>query len=276
MKSLLNFIIKYHYFILFILIECFSIFLVVEYNDYHRASFLNSSSRFSGKVYTSFHSVFQYVDLKKTNDELNDAYVSLLNKSKNSYKDNQIEIVEVLDSLFIQQYHFIPAKVINNSINKQNNYITLNIGSNHGVTNEMGVISPNGIVGIVKDVSDNYASVISVLNRNLKVSAMIKHSGYFGSLYWDGKNYLYAIMDDLPNHISVSKGDTIITSGYSSMFPKGNIIGIVEEVKESKGSDFMSLSVRLNIDFKSLTHVMVVKNLLSEEQLNLEKQSSYD
>lgn len=276
MKSLLNFIIKFHYFILFVLIECFSIFLVVEYNDYHRASFLNSSSRLSGKVYTSFHSVFQYIDLKTSNNELNEAYAAILNKSKDSYKDNQIEIVEVLDSLFIQQYQFIPALVINNSVNKQNNYITLNIGANHGVTSEMGVISTRGVVGIVKDVTGNYASVISIINRNSRVSAMIKHSGYFGSLYWDGTNYLYATMDDLPNHISVNRGDTIITSGYSSMFPKGKIIGIVEEVNESRGGDFMSLSVRLNNDFKSLSHVMVVKNLLNEEQLNLEKKSNYD
>lgn len=276
MKSLLNFIIKFHYFILFVLIECFSIILVIEYNDYHRASFLNSSSHISGNVYKSFHSVFQYFDLKETNIELNETLASFQNKSKTSYKNNQVNIVEILDSLFTQQYYYIPGQVINNSINKQNNYITLNIGLRQGVKNEMGVISTLGIVGVVKDVSENYSSVISILNRNLKISAMIKHSGYFGTLYWSGDNYLYVTMDDLPNHISVNKGDTIITSGFSSMFPKGKVIGLVEEIDESNEGDFMSISVRLIIDFKKLSHVMVVDNLLREEQLNVEKKSNYD
>ncbi len=276
MRSLLNFILKYHYFILFILIECFSVILIVHYNDYHRATFLNSSSSVSGKVYNSFHSVFQYVDLKTANIELSEALSSYRNKQKKSYKDNQIKIVDILDSLYIQQYSFIPAQVINNSVNKQNNFITLNVGRKQGVYKEMAVVSANGVVGVVKDVSDNFASVISILNHNLKISAMIKHSGYFGSLNWDGTDYRFATMYDLPNHISVKKNDTIITSGYSAMFPKGEVIGVVEKVNEAKGSDFMTVSVRLAVNFKKLAHVMVIKNYLSKEQLNLEYTTKND
>lgn len=276
MRSLLNFIVKYHYFILFVLIECFSILLVVQYNNYHRASFLNSSSSVAGKVYSSFHSVFQYVDLKTANQELNEKLVSYRNQSKTSFKDNQVRIVEVLDSVYIQQYQFIEAQVINNSINKQNNYITLNVGRNQGVLKEMAVISTQGAVGVVKDVSDNFASVVSILNQNLNISAMVKHSGYFGSLNWTGADYQHAHMGDLPNHITVNIGDTIITSGYSTMFPKGEFIGVVDKVYESKGSDFMNLSVNLAVDFKNLSHVMVVKNLLKEEQINLENKTTHD
>jgi rod shape-determining protein MreC len=140
----------------------------------------------------------------------------------------------------------------------------------------MAVISPFGIVGVVKDVSDNYASVISVLNQNLKISVMIKHSGYFGSLNWEGGNYRYALLTDLPSHITVYKGDTIITSGYSSMFPKGEFVGVVETVNDVKSSDLLSLRIRLGVDFKNISHVMVIKNLLQNEQIKLETESSHD
>jgi rod shape-determining protein MreC len=198
------------------------------------------------------------------------------NNAVDSYIHNTISIIDIYDSIYIQKYQFIQGRVINNSTNKQNNYLTLNIGKRSGVHKEMAVISPVGVVGVVKDVSDNFSSVISLLNRNLRISAMIKRSGYFGSLYWDGKNYHYAKLTDLPNHIVVNKGDTVITSGYSAMFPKGEIIGIVDKVENQKGSDFMTVTVRLSVDFKKLDYVMVVKNLLREEQLQLEHNIDYD
>jgi len=276
MKSLLSFIIRYHYFILFILIECFSITLVVNNSDYHKAIFLNSSSNISGRMYEYVHSVSQYFDLKTTNIRLNRALAHLKSRSEIAYKRKNVEELKKTDSLYIKQYYFIPAQVINNTVNRQNNYITLNVGKNHGVKKEMGVFSSDGIIGVVKDVSDNYASVISVLNRNLKISAMVKHSGYFGSLYWDGIDYHYVIMKDLPNHISISKGDTIITSGYSAIFPKGILIGKVFKVNEIKEGAFMSVLVELSADFKRLSHVIIVKNQLKEEQQSIEKNSKYD
>jgi rod shape-determining protein MreC len=276
MKSLLNFIIKYHYFILFILIECFSIILVISYSDYHRATFLNSSIELSGKLHKVSHSVSQYLDLKTTNERLNQTLVHLMNHSDIVYKQKGVASLKKIDSLYIKQYHFIPGQVVNNSISRQNNFIVLDIGKRCGVKKEQGVISSNGIVGVVKDRSDNFTSVISVLNRNLRISAMIKHSGYFGSLYWDGVDYRYVVMDDLPNHISVAEGDTIITSGYSAIFPKGILIGVVSKVNESKEGAFMSVLVKLSVDFSKLSHVMVVKNFLREEQLNIEKELRND
>jgi len=276
MKSLLNFIIKFHNFILFILLECFSLFLLIQYNDYHRTSFINSSANFSGKLYSSLHSVTQYLDLKTANDELMKILTVNRNNTTDSYIHNTVSIIDIYDSVYIQKFQFIQGRVINNSINKQNNYLTLNIGKHSGVQKEMAVVSPAGVVGVIKDVSNNFSSVISLLNRNLRVSAMIKRSGYFGSLYWDGKDYRFAKLTDLPNHIIVNIGDTIITSGYSAMFPKGEIIGTVDKIENKKGSDFMTVTVRLSVDFKKLDHIMVIKNLLREEQLQLESNIDYD
>ena len=162
------------------------------------------------------------------------------------------------------------------SINKQNNYLTLNVGEAQGVTEQLAVLSPSGIVGIVKESSHNFASVISLLNQNLRVSAMLKRTGYFGSLNWDGRDYRYASLYDLPNHISIMKGDTVVTSGYSTMFPKGELIGIVEEIEEVEGSEFVKIRVRLAVDFKNVSNVLVIKNLLREEQVKLESEASHD
>ena len=132
------------------------------------------------------------------------------------------------------------------------------------------------IKDIVKDVSDNYASVISILNQNLKVSARLKRTGYFGSLNWDGLDYRYVNLFDLPNHISVNSGDTVITSGFSSMFPKGEVIGIVDDIDDSEGSEFIKVRVKLSVNFKNLSNVMVVKNLFRSEQIELENKASHD
>ncbi len=276
MRSLLNFLLNFHLVILFLLLEFFSFFLLIQYNDYQRASFLNSSSNLSGKVYKSLSNVTQYLRLNKKNLELVNAVARYRNFSEDAYKNNQVSLVKVLDSVYIQQYEFIPATVINNSVNKQNNYLTLNMGTKQGIDKGMAVISPMGIVGIVKESSDNFSSVISLLNQNLRVSGMIQRNGYFGSINWDGVDYQRVILSDLPSHVEVLKGDTVVTSGYSAMFPKGELIGLVDGIEKSERGDFLKVQVKLSVNFKNLAHVMVVKNLLKEEQLMLEKEASHD
>lgn len=276
MRSLLNFLLNFHFVILFLLLEFFSFFLLIQYNDYQRASYLNSSSNLSGKVYKSLSNVTQYLRLNKKNQELVNAVARYRNFSEDAYKKNQVSLVKVLDSVYIQHYEFIPATVINNSVNKQNNYLTLNVGTKQGIDKGMAVISPMGIIGIVKESSENFSSVISLLNQNLRVSGMIHRNGYFGSINWDGVDYQRVILSDLPSHVEVLKGDTIVTSGYSAMFPKGELIGLVDGVEKSERGDFLKVQVKLSVNFKNLAHVMVVKNLLKEEQLMLEKEASHD
>jgi rod shape-determining protein MreC len=161
--------------------------------------------------------------------------------------------------------------VLNNSIFRQHNYITLDKGRSAGVKPEMGVISSEGIVGVVRGVSENFSSVISLLNSELSVSAKLKNSGYYGSFNWTGRDYRYGKLQDIPLHVDVSIGDTVITSGYSAIFPEGILVGFVEEYQE-KGGRFLELTVELSTDFKKLNNVYIVKNLLKEEQKELENE----
>lgn len=276
MRSLLNFIYKYHYFILFILLQTVSFIFLIQHNSYQRAAFINSSSHVSGRIYNTAFSVSQYFHLKETNKDLANQVSSYSNMSKSAFKENRVTLMEIHDSVLIQQYEYFPAQVINNSVNKQNNYITINKGEKHGVKQGMAVVSANGIVGIVKATSDNFASVISVLNQNLRISAMVQRNNYFGTLHWEGKGYESVTLSDLPNHISISSGDTIVTSGFSAIFPKGKLIGVIDDVGSRESGDFYDVSVKLSEDFKSLTQVFVIKNLLKAEQLELERSASHD
>jgi rod shape-determining protein MreC len=276
MRSLLNFIHTYHFIILFLILECFSIVLLIQYNDYQRTSFLNSSNRISGNIYKKFSTVSQYLNLKEKNLLLMNTIADSRNNSAAAFMQHKVPLKDVYDSVYIQQYQFVPALVINNSTNKPNNYLTLNIGHKQGIDKGMAVVSPNGIVGVVKEVSANYASVISLLNQNLKISAMLKKSGYFGSINWNGSNYRYVTFSELPSHIFANIGDTVITSGYSAMFPKGELVGTVSEVDRSESGEFIEVQVELAVDFKKLQYVMVIKNLLLQEQLHLEADSNHD
>jgi len=243
----------------------------VQYNHYQRSTIINSSNKISGKIYDKFSLVSDYFSLRKANLELANQNEDLLNRSRNAYKANQVKIVEIFDSLYIQQYEYRTAKVINNSINKQRNYLTLDKGWRQGIEPEMAVLGPNGVVGIVQDVSENYSSVISVLNGNLRISGMLKDNNYFGSIQWGGNNYRYVQFREIPNHVEVSIGDTVLTSGFSAMFPQGILIGTVSEVDEKMSGNFHSITVLLAEDFKNLSYVFVIGNLLKKEQLELEK-----
>jgi len=167
-------------------------------------------------------------------------------------------------------YEFYPARVINNSVNKQSNYITLDKGSLAGIQADMAVVAPDGIVGVVRNVSAHYSTVIPILNSKLQVSVVLKNSDHFGSLIWDGKTYREAIVNEIPVHIELHKGDTIVTSGYSALFPPGEMVGTIESFEENPGGSFRVLRVALSTDFKNLSRVYVVNNRGKDERLNIE------
>jgi rod shape-determining protein MreC len=263
-------------FFVFLLLEFVCFWLIVRNNNFHRGSVLSSSNRLVGNVYELNNNITEYFRLKSVNEELaveNAALRALLKESKYAVPTGK---GEVRDSITRQHYTYIPAKVIKNSTDRQDNYLTINRGILQGVEPEMAVISSVGVVGIVKDVSKNYASVISVLHHNSSISAKLKDSGYIGSLVWNGRDPQVAQLMDIPNHVELAEGMQIQTSGFSAMFPAGINIGKVRSFEVKDGDNFYSIDVELLTDMHNVSVVYVVDNLMRMEQVELEQQAQTD
>jgi rod shape-determining protein MreC len=160
--------------------------------------------------------------------------------------------------------------VVNSSVNKRRNYLTLNAGGDMGIQRDMGVMSSNGIVGIVTDVSGNFSSVMSLLHKDLRINCKLKRDGSFGPLIWDGQDYRHCILTDIPTHLKIKSGDTVITSELSGIFPEGLMVGTVESYERRQNESFYTLRVKLSADLKKVNHVYVIKNKFKEERDSLE------
>ena len=276
MRNLIVFIWKHYFFFLFLSLETIYVYLIVQNNYFQRAGFISSSNNLSGSIFQTYNNANQYLHLKETNAQLARENAILLEKTLSSYRITNVAIQKVNDSIYKQKYQYLSAKVVNNSTNRRSNYLTINVGSRQGVEPDMAVISSSGVVGIVKDVSDNFSSVMSLLHKDLKISSKIKKEGSFGPLSWEGENYGYATLNDIPTHVPLIKGDTIVTSAYSSIFPEGILVGIVESFERKEGENFFSVNVQLSTEFKKLDYVYVINNMEKQEQDQLEKQSQND
>jgi rod shape-determining protein MreC len=261
MRSLLRYLLKNYAFVLFLLLEGIALTLLFSYNSYQRSKYLNSSNRIAGNIYETYNSVVQYFHLTQINKNLAEENAEL-----RLLLENQPDVVTTGDSLVVNHgaidtlYQFIPARVINNSVNRPFNYFTLNKGRKDGIRPDQGVISAGGIVGVVTQVSESYAVGISVLNSRWSVSAKVKKNGYFGSLIWRGENYRMASLTEIPLHVDISPGDSIVTSGYSSIFPEGIMVGTIQEFTRPEGENYYDIEVNLSTDFKSLAYVEVIEN----------------
>ncbi len=267
MRNLFHLIVRYYFGILFILFETLCLFILIKYNNFQQSIVLNSSNYICGTVYENIASVTQYINLKQVNEKLNKENSYLRGLLKQSHQLTADSSFVFLDTIYKQKYIYHSAKIVNNSVHKQYNYITLNRGKKNGIKPEMAVIANGGVVGIVISASENYSSVLPVLNRRLKISAKIKKNNYFGSLVWEGKDYRKAILKEIPFNAAIQKGDTIVTSGYSQIFPEGILVGTIDEITYEKGSNFYQIGVLLSNDFKQLSYVQVIENLMREEEL---------
>ncbi len=276
MRNLLRFILNNHFLIVFIIFEIIAFSLVFQHNNYQKAIAFNLTRNIGGYINSKIFSFRQYLYLHETNRALLKENRRLRNSLLSSYKLRIPAAAGVeFDSAWLQQYNFIPARVISNSVNKQNNFISIDKGSVHGVEPDMAVISGEGAVGIVTGVSDNFSTIISLLNIDLRISSKLKETGYFGSLHWAGKDTESAILYDIPHHVDLNRGDTIVTSGFSAIFPEGIMIGTIDDF-DIYGSNFYTVTVRLSTDFRKLNHVYVIQDFLREELLNLENTAGYD
>jgi len=274
MDNLINFIIKHGAWILFILLQALCIIMIYNDNPYQRSTLLSSGNQITGSIYKTANVVTGYFYLRSENKEILRKNVEL---EKEAYrlrqalnKQNLTSIV--YDSAITNPFREIFAEVIDNSVSKSHNYILLDKGSKDGIEKEMGVINQNGIVGIVSMVSENYSIAISLLNSKLHISCKIKGDGTIGSLTWQGGDPSFALLEELPRHTRFSPGDTIITSGFSAIFPEGIMVGTIDRSSTNK-RDLNTVIVKLSTDFYRLKNVCVIGNERIDEIRQLEKEA---
>lgn len=209
------------------------------------------------------------------NDSLVSENAALRAHLLESKYDNRVDSSRVVDSIgkYILQYSYLAARVIRNSVNQSSNLIYLDKGSRHGIARQMGVINANGIVGQVINVTDNYAVAMSVLSKDFKVSAKFKKNDFFGNLHWTGIQSNVAVLEEIPKHVPVVVGDTIVTSGFSELFPRNVMIGTVRKVKMEADKNFLDITINLSTNFGNLSYVYVVNNMKRSEIVKLDSTS---
>ncbi|AXB56313.1 rod shape-determining protein MreC [Flavobacterium fluviale] len=271
MQQIFNFIIRNSNRLLFLLLLGISLGLTIQSHSFHRSKVISSANFLSGGVYERINRVNEYLNLRAENDELvleNARLKSLLFNKEDTTKPALPDSIKG-----VKPSDIIVSKVIHNSYNTHENYITLNSGSNEGVKQDMGVINSLGIVGVVDNTSPNYSTVVSILNMKSHINAKIKKSNHFGSLTWNGKSTGYVQLEDVPRLASIRKGDTIVTGGQSVIFPEGINIGTVDIVYKKEGTSFYVIKVKLFNDMTNLGHVYIIKSKGREELINLENKS---
>ena len=274
MRNLLEFLAKYNHWFLFIALEVIGLILLFQYNSYQRSVWFSSANVVAGKVYEWDAKITSYFSLGTINEQLTQRNVYLeqlvktLSEKLNAATKDSIA-AQLAATQALAGFRLIPAKVITNSVDKQDNLITIDKGSADGIRKDMGVVSGNGVVGIVYLVSTHYSVIIPVLNSQSNISCTIKNRGYFGYLHWNGGYVHLAYVDDIPRHAHFKIGDYVTTSGYSSVFPEGVMVGQIKYVFNSPDGLSYRLKVKLATDFGNLRDVCVIDNTLLQERIDI-------
>ncbi|HWW42377.1 rod shape-determining protein MreC [Pedobacter sp.] len=272
MRNLWIFINRYNAFFLFIIFFTIGIVLTVKNNAYQRSVTLNSTNEVVGQAYEKLNVFKRYMNLGQVNDSLANENAKLYSQLLKMKNIDSAKNITVKDTTTHQQYTYLAARVIKNSITLRNNVITINKGSLDGIKKDMAVISPQkGVVGFIRDVSDHLATIQSLLHKDTKISVTTKKNNALGSLVWGEKNFNYqkAYIKDIPNHFKINLGDTIVTSGFAS-FPPGIPVGRVSNAGIATGDNFLTIEINLFNDFSTLQYVYVIKDKFAEEQKALE------
>lgn len=269
MQQILFFFIRNKNFLLFVFLFSISFILTIQSHSFHKNKFINSANFFSGGIYSIKNNITSYFNLKDENSLLIEENARL-RKQLESFNDLSIS-KEIDTNAFFSKYEFVTAKVINNSFYKSRNILTINKGVKKDVAEDMGVISSNGLVGIVKNTSSNYATVQSILNTNSQINSKLKKSNHFGSLIWDTNNPNIVQLIDIPRLAPINEGDTIVTGGKSTIFPEGILIGTINNFKLNEDENSYTLNIKLFNDMTNLEHVYIIKNKDAGEIISLEK-----
>ncbi len=271
MRHIFAFIWKHNFFFLFLVLEVVSLIFIANRSFYHRSVLSNGTDRFTGSVLTTWSGITSYFSLKQENIRLANENARLQRILTQSQITKDTTSLMVADTSYNQQYRYTVAKVIGNSTSRRDNYIMLNKGLKHGIRRDMAVLSPDGVVGTVVSVSENFSWAMSLLNKHTRISARIARINQMGTVVWDGGNPSVGTLQDIPAHVKVLPGDTISSSGFSHIFPEGIMVGTVEEIYVEEGAHFYTIYFRFSADMNSLRNVYVVKNLFRDEQIELSK-----
>ena len=271
MLQLIQLLLRFSSLFVFLVLEIVCFLMVVKYNQRQSDVYFNTVNQFTGFLDEKTSQVYQYFKLYDENIRLARENARLFERLTNAGIRDTFLQDSVFDDKQQLQYLFMPAKVVKNSTNSNHNYMILDKGEKDGVVPNSGVVTEHGVVGIVRKVSKNYCVAMSILHRQTKISARIRNKGFFGPLTWKSTDAWMFDLEDIPKHAPVAKTDTVETSGYSSLFPKGIMIGTIEKLSMEPGSNFFSITVRSHQDMSNLQHVYIVKNLLAKEQEQLEE-----
>jgi len=274
MQQIVYFIRKFRYFLLFLLLEVIALIFTIQHHSYHTSKFVSSANSISGGFYTKINAINEFFVLKTENKLLIEENVRLKNLLEKKATIFIEEISKVKDtSKYFQKYDYSVAKVINNNFTKRNNTLTINKGTNNGLSADLGVVNSTGVIGIIESTSSNYATVMSILNNNSNLNVRIKNSDHYGTLIWDGITYTTTQLRDLPRQASIKVGDTVITGGKSAIFPEGIDIGIIKDFK-FENNQYQQINVLLFNDMSAIGYVQIVKNLQKSEQKKLEQKTT--
>ncbi|WP_029283158.1 rod shape-determining protein MreC [Pedobacter sp. R20-19] len=272
MRNLWIFVSRYNAFFLFIIFSLIGIYLTVKNNAYQRSVTLNSSNEVIGTAYERLNIFKRYLNLGMVNDSLAAENAKLKSQLLALNTIDTAKDVKVIDTLTDQQYTYLAAKVVKNSVTLRNNIMTINKGSLDGIRNGMAVIAPQrGVVGLIRDVSEHLATIQSLLHKDTRISVSLKKNHALGSLVWGDGNFdiRKAFIKEVPNHIKMYVGDSVVTSGYGS-FPAGIFVGKIIKPNVATNDNFLSGELNLVTDFSTLQYVYVIKDKKAEEQKALE------
>jgi rod shape-determining protein MreC len=266
-RNIFLFIRRYSTLLFFLLLQGFSIWLIVSYNKHHRAAFTNTANQLTGKVSAQYNKIEDYFHLKAANDSLMAANEKLYNKLRDNYQLPDTISKTFIDSISTdsikryQRYTYLRATVLENSVTSQSNYIVLGRGKKQDIKEDMGVVDENGnVVGVITVASDDYAVVMSVLHKDSRIDGKLYHTGETGTISWDGVAPNIVSMSRIPKSAKVVKGDSIITSGNSSYFPKGLFVGYVTDVTPEKSNNNYAIKLKTAADFYNLQYVYIISN----------------
>lgn len=269
MNNLVEFIKKYFHYLLFIILQIISIILIYNNINYPRFVIAKISKNITTPFNTGWNNFTRHLNLNKENEYLMQQNIKLMRETKNNFifqQDSLFTVDSINDrSKKIRLYDYTYANVIYNTTNKKHNYLILDKGSNDGITIDMAVLSAQGVVGVVNDVSTNFCTVMSLLHPDTRISAKVMPINQIGTVIWEENNPEYAYLNDIPQHLKVNVGDSVFTSGFSNVFPENILIGIVKEKNSNPKNSFLSIKIKLATKFNNINRVYLVTNLYKQE-----------